>query len=68
MSGRWERAWDETVETPAFDGCGVRIEPESEPTEADLLGVKQMWIATEWPAGSVLPWSQWTHGLFPPSD
>lgn len=57
---RWERGWDETYDTPAFDGCDVMIEATSDPGGSDLLDVEQMWIVTE---GAVRPW--WPYELGP---
>jgi hypothetical protein len=34
---RWELAWEETYDTPEYDGCNVRIDPRStraEPTSS----------------------------------
>lgn len=57
---RWETAWDETFETPAFDGCNVTIEPEAGLDDSDLLDVKQMMIVYE---GGTGHW--WSHGFWP---
>ena len=50
---RWERTWDETYDTPEYDGCSVRIGPTSDPGAHNLLDVEQMWIVTE---GAARPW------------
>lgn len=60
---RWERAWDDTYDTPEYDGCTVRIEPTSDPGGPNLLDVKEMWIVTE---GAGRPW--WPYGLLPADD
>jgi von Willebrand factor type A domain len=57
---RWERAWDETYDTPEFDGCAVTIEPTWGPGGCNLLEVEQMWIVLE---GSGRPW--WPYRIVP---
>jgi hypothetical protein len=49
---RWERKWDETYETPDYEGCDVHIEATNRPGQ-NLLDVEQMWIVLE---GSGRPW------------
>ena len=57
---RWERRWDDTYDTPDYDGCRVRIEPTVNPASANLLDVEEMWIVTE---GGSRPW--WPYVVIP---
>ena len=50
---RWELTWDDTYDTPEYDGCAVRVEPTSDPGGSNLLEVEEMWIVT---VGNVRPW------------
>jgi hypothetical protein len=57
---RWERRWDDTYDTPDYDGCKVSIEPTVNPASANLLDVEEMWIVTE---GGSRPW--WPYEVIP---
>lgn len=57
---RWELRWDETYDTPEYDGCDVRVESTSNPGGSNLLDVEEMWIVTE---GAGRPW--WPYSVLP---